>query len=368
MRLLLMSVGSLVGQNILDSIENRRNKIYVIGVNSEAKNPRNFRCDRTYLTTIMSNAYQFESDFIEILTKENPDLILAGRDEDALFLAKFREKFPEHAKKIPSGSSDVVEIMLNKYESYRFAKDYDLNFAESFYYNNGYNLNELKSFLRQIGFPVVIKPIVGHSSQGVYFIDNEEHLNLVLPEHEKKDILFQEYLGHERDFRSYLNYLNKGIPLYFGIPDEDQCAGQTIIAPNGDISRVYVSIVKMVRGYPVHSERITNPEIENLVYNCAKAFFDIGWCGLLNVQMKPDKNGKWKVFEFNPRMTGSTSARRLLDYDEFGTLTDIFKPEFNIPNDSRKDKLKGVVFRDMVDFLMMDKDIEELEKNKVWNK
>ena len=46
----------------------------------------------------------------------------------------------------------------------------------------------------------------------------------------------------------------------------------------------------------------------------------------------------------------------------------IFKPEFNIPNDSRKDKLKGVVFRDMVDFLMMDKDIEELEKNKVWNK
>jgi len=368
MKLLLMSVGSLVGQNILDSIGNRRDKIYVIGMNSIAKNPRNFRCDRTYLTTIISNSDQFEREFIEILKKENPDLILAGRDDDALFLAKFREKFPEYSDKIPSGNSEVVEIMLNKYKSFRFAKDHGLQFAESFYYNNGYNLNELKSFLRKIGFPVVIKPIIGHSSQGVYFIVNEEHLNSVLPEHEKKDILFQEYLGPERDFESYLNYLKKGIPLYFGIINETQCAGQTIISPNGDISKVYLSIVKMVRGYPVHSHRIIEPVIEKLVYKCAKALFDIGWYGLVNVQMKPDKNGKWKVFEFNPRMTGSTSARRLLDYDEFGTLTSIFKPEFNIPNDSREGKLEGVVFRDFVDFLMMDKDIEELEKNKVWNK
>ena len=368
MRLLIMSVGSLVGQNILDAIENRRDKIYVIGTNSIAKNPRNFRCDKTYLTTQISNEEQFESEFIDVLKKESPDLILAGRDEDALFLAKFKEKFPEYSDIITSGKSSVVSLMLNKYKSFRFAKDHDLQFADSFYYNNGYDINQLKVFVHQVGFPVVIKPIVGHSSQGVYFIINEEHLDSALIEHEKKDILFQEYLGHERDFEYYFSYLKKGIPLYFGFPDENQCAGQTIISPNGDISRIYLSIVKMVRGYPVHSERIIEPEMENLVYKCAKAFYDIGWYGLLNVQMKADKNGKWKVFEFNPRMTGSTSARRLLDYDEFGTLTDIFKPEFNIPNDSRDGMLEGVVFRDYVDFLMMNKDVEKLEKNKIWEK
>lgn len=67
MKLLLMSVGSLVGQNILDSVENRHEKLYVIGINSVASNPRNFRCDITYLTTIISNVDQFESELIEII-------------------------------------------------------------------------------------------------------------------------------------------------------------------------------------------------------------------------------------------------------------------------------------------------------------
>ena len=93
MRLLIMSVGSLVGQNILDAIENRRNNIFVIGINSVAKNPRNFLCDRTYLTTQISNEEQFESEFIEILKKENPDLILPDGTKMRFFWQNSKKNF-----------------------------------------------------------------------------------------------------------------------------------------------------------------------------------------------------------------------------------------------------------------------------------
>ena len=42
MKLLITSVGSLLGQNILESIESRRNLIEVIGINSTVGNTRNY--------------------------------------------------------------------------------------------------------------------------------------------------------------------------------------------------------------------------------------------------------------------------------------------------------------------------------------
>ena len=53
MKLLLSSVGSLVGQEILDVLEapgcSRRHLVEVIGTNSVAAAANNFRCDRCCL-------------------------------------------------------------------------------------------------------------------------------------------------------------------------------------------------------------------------------------------------------------------------------------------------------------------------------
>ena len=47
--LLILSVGSLVGTNILDAVEAFRPDLRVIGINSEAEALNNFRCDRVFL-------------------------------------------------------------------------------------------------------------------------------------------------------------------------------------------------------------------------------------------------------------------------------------------------------------------------------
>lgn len=52
-KILIASVGSLVGQNILDALEfpefNRRNLVHITGTNSISLTANNFRCDECYL-------------------------------------------------------------------------------------------------------------------------------------------------------------------------------------------------------------------------------------------------------------------------------------------------------------------------------
>ena len=69
-KILIISVGSLLGQNILDALEGRRDKVEIIGINTIAENPRVFRCDRLY-KAVNSNSLEFESIFLDILTACN---------------------------------------------------------------------------------------------------------------------------------------------------------------------------------------------------------------------------------------------------------------------------------------------------------
>jgi len=365
MKLLITSVGSLLGQNILDSIESRRNLITVIGMNSVIENPRNFRCDTIYHVS-KTDSSNFEKDFTTIVEKENPDFILPGRDEDCVFLSDIKSKYPDiFVNKIPFGSSFMQRIMLDKYKSFLFCKKHKLPFADTFLYKNKNNIEELNDFIEKHGYPLVVKPREGFGSQGVYFVLNKEQVKEVTKDDE---VLFQEYLGDPKDIFKYKNTFKKGIPLFFQVPEKKQYPAQTIIHPDGTCLEVFFTINTMVFGRNEYIEQLINKDIEKITHKFAKVFYKNGWYGPLNIQMKPDQKGNWKCFELSPRHTGSTSARALLGYDEIGILMDIFVPEFKIPNLTRAKKVKGQVFKYLQDNLLLDHDKEILKTNKVWNK
>lgn len=91
-RIAITSVGSLVGQNILDSLEGRREGIEVVGVNSVAAAAGNFRCDRAYLAPPASRSGEYLDRLAAVLNEEKPDLVLPGRDDDVLALARLKGK------------------------------------------------------------------------------------------------------------------------------------------------------------------------------------------------------------------------------------------------------------------------------------
>ena len=365
MKLLITSVGSLVGQNILDSIESRRNLIYVVGTNSVIKNPRNFRCDTIYHVN-KTDSCDFEKDFMSVIEEEHPDLILPGRDQDSVFLSDIKSKYPEiFGNNIPFGSSFIPRIMLDKQKSFLFCKKNQLPFADTFLYKNNNDIKELNVFIEKNGFPLVVKPREGFGSQGVYFVINMENVNELIND---DDVLFQEYLGDPKDIFKYKNAFKKGIPLFFQVPEEKHYAAQTIIHPDGSFSEVFFTINTMVFGRNEFIEQRIVKDVEKITRQFVNVLYKNGWYGPLNIQMKRDREGNFKVIELSSRHTGSTSGRALLGYDEIGILTDIFVPELKIPNLTRTKKLKGQIFKYLQDNLLLDYNTEILKSKKVWKK
>ncbi len=367
MKLLITSAGSLVGQNILDALEDKRNCIEIVGINSEAVNPRNFRYDRSYLVPRLEEGLPFKKAFLDILQKEDPDMILPGRDVDATFLAEARDVHPDLKRKIPLGSTHLTIMMLDKWLSYTYAAHNRLPFADSYLYSGLQDAGGLQNFLDSHPFPLLIKPRRGFGSLDVRYVLTREQIDGLLAGAENDEILFQEYLGPMRDFDEYSRQLQFGIPLFFQVPENNQFAAQTVISMDGNMADVFVSVNTMVLGRAEYSRRVDIPEVEGITREYARALTRDGWYGPLNLQYKQDRQGSWKVFEMNPRMTGTTSARYMMGYDEIGILTDFFLPELKLPNHS-KDKPAGVVFKYLKDYFVSDTDANVLQTGKIWKK
>jgi carbamoyl-phosphate synthase large subunit len=368
MKLLITSVGSLVSQNILDCLEQKRDVIDVIGLNADAANPRNFRCDRSYLVPPLDHALPFKTAFLDIVAKENPDMILPGRDHDVVFLAEIKDTLPQLKRIIPFGHARLAALMQDKWSSYRYAAENDLPFADSYSYRGPGDLGGLNDFLCVHPFPLLVKPRLGYGSLGVRYVWTGEQIDGLVADASGHEILFQEYLGPLQDFDEYRRQLKYGLPLFFQIPETSQYAAQTILSADGQIAEVFSSVNSMVSGRAEYSRRIDIPELDTVVRKYASVLSRDGWYGPLNLQLKPDRQGTWKVFELNPRMTGTTSARYKLGYDEIGLMTDFFLPEKNLPNHTKAIKPPGAVFKYLTDYYLADPHAEALKVSNVWQK
>lgn len=365
MKLLITSVGSLLGQNILDSIESRRYAIEVIGIDASAENPRNYRCDTVYLVS-KTDSETFLEEFTRIINKENPDFILPGRDGDSIFLSDLKSQSPEKYKlKIPFGSSFIPRMMIDKYQTHLFCKSNNLAFADTIVYSKENDLAGLKQFIDKHCYPLLVKPREGFGSHGVYYVFELEQIMELAKDGE---ILIQEYLGQTEHVAIYKDIFKKGIPLFFQVPENEQYAAQTIISPNGNVGEIFFTKNSMVHGRAEYSKQIHNYEVDQLVHQFSNVIYKHGWYGPVNFQLKPDKNGQWKVFELNSRLTGTSSGRALLGYDEFGILANMFVPELKIPDLTKIEKVKGQVFKYLQDNLLLDEDVNRLNMDKVWKK
>jgi len=365
-KILITSVGSLVGQNILDVLELRRKNIQVIGMNSVAENQRNFRCDRVYLVPPTDLHGAFEEAFDHIFKIEKPDFVLAGRDIDVVFLAEYKEKHSEIGNTIPCGHSWIAKILYDKYDSFLFARQYDLPFADTFLYTSNKDFEALKQFTALHAFPLIVKPRHGFGSLNVFFVTDNNQLYALAEKN--KEFIIQEYLCPDKNFATYLDQYTRGLPLFFQIPEQNHFVSQIVISPEKEILGVFSSKHTLVGGKAESSIIYKNEAIEELVQKYLNVLVSAGWKGSLNIQYKPDINGIWKVFEMNPRMVGASSSRMLLGFDELGMLINSFKPEIDFPLIVSNNKQNGTVLKYLTDHYLDADHVEELSKNKVWNK
>lgn len=331
LKILITSVGSLVGQNILDVLEyqgfRRRELVELIGMNSIASSPNNFRCDRCYLVP-HTNTFDFKKQTQEIIRNEKPNLILSGRDEDTEIISILMRDYPDLPGKIPYGSVNSLKIALNKWETWKFCQQHGLPFAATFFKDQSVNFEDLEAFILKHGYPLIAKPIEGFASKGVFFIRKREDATTIF---ERDNYIFQEYLGDSASLFNYFDQLDNLTPLFAHAPDVFHHSCHTVIAEDGTFDPIFISRNDHDSGATMGFKKINSPVLEKLTIKFVEAIHGIGGYGPVTVQFRADKNGIWKAQEMNMRTNGNTFPRFLMGQDDLGLIIRILFPEFDFP-------------------------------------
>lgn len=327
LKMMITSVGSLVGQNLLDALDYevfpRRDKVEVVGVNTLADSTNVFRCDAFYKVP-MTASEEYLPKMTEILLKEQPDIIFPGRDVDAYRLHDLIYSNDAIKAVLPYGAKDAIGIGLNKLETWRFCEKYALPFANTFVLGISGDEAALDTFIEANGYPLIGKPIEGFASKGVFYLRTREEVHKVAA---FPGYMLQEYLGDAESLRAYFEMMDGPTPLFAHAPNVYHITCQTVIHKDGTLSPFFISKNQHDSGRTVNFRKIHHPEAEGLATQMAKAIYKEGGAGPFGVQFRPSKDGRLKAQEMNLRTNGNTFPRLVLGQDDIGLLTREFLPE-----------------------------------------
>lgn len=359
MTLMISSVGSLVGQNILDMVRAGSYPLRLVGLNAVAAHPRNFECDSAYLLPWLNQITPesaAEARLLAILQQEQPDLIVPARDEDVLFWAEFGARHPAWQPRILSGPAGLAALFLDKAASLDFCLQHQLPFARSL------RLKDWPEQALPFDFPVLAKPAQGYGSVGVRVLFSKDELQALRQSPAAESYLLQEWLGTGLPDPPDLAL---GSPLFWGYLETEQYASEVLIGPTGQVLGQFSGRHHMQQGYCVYSERHTDPACQAMVSAVSQCLIAAGWRGVLNLQYKPDHTGQWRIFELNGRITGGASSRWQLGFDTLGLLLQGWcDPGLRLPAAGSYDQ----VFRYPRDHGLRATDLSTLESTGQWQR
>jgi len=282
--------GSLIGQAIIKSIKNstKSNNYKIIGFDYFNNTVGSFLCESNHkLKTDIYSDPDLEDDWLqEILfhvKEESLDMLFIGVDFELELFAKYKSLIEKNSKcKIIVSSLETIKIGNDKYLTYEFLKKNNLN----------YPVTELPEDinLAKIKYPVIVKPRVGARSRGVFKVDNKEELISKIKNIENP--IIQEYIGDEgTEYTCGIIYLDGELKASIAL-------NRTLKEGNTFISE-----------YSKKSDKI----IKKYITDIANKLKPYGSC---NLQLRIDKDGVPKLFEINPRHSGTTYIRSLFGYNE----------------------------------------------------
>ena len=338
---LITSVGSLVGHNILESLAPRRHEWRVVGVNSLPLAVNNFRCDTAYLASESVQEDAYLSRLREILRIEQPAVVLAGRDLDLPPLARLKAE-PEFEKTLfllPAVAS--VPVVNDKYETWLFARRHGLPFA-----GTAFDRAELDELIARTGFPLICKRRFGNASRGVFIVRSPAEADAALLE---GYFVFQEFLNPPRDLQVIAPDFRFGIPLFHNISEGDHYSGQGLVGAEGELLAFFATLHIMEGGKDISVQPIDEPALERVTADYAHALSPLGYIGPLNFNCKKIGSDHFVPYELNGRFTGASAARATLGHPEVEYALDYFldgrRPESRHESKSNTGAMRRIVYK-----------------------
>lgn len=303
-RILITSVGSLVGWTILAALRPLRSRLILIGCNTVATAPTVYDCDSAYRVPETADDPDYRERLLDIVQRERPHLIIPGRDEELGILAELACAPAWHGIRVLAPPLALVPVFNDKQETACFAAREGLPFAAT-----ACTEKEVATLVETCGFPLVVKPRSGgHASKGVRIVADGEQLRAA---RSLGDMLVQECLAPETITGPGDFLPGTGAPLQFAVRDLRHAA-EWLIDDDGQVISMEGVVSRTEGPLSVHMRLTDDAALLEVAGNYARALARAGHRGVANIQGKRLADGRFVPFELNGRFTGSAGARALM--------------------------------------------------------
>lgn len=316
-RLLLLAGGTRSARNILATLAGRRENVELVATTSVANEPGPFECDTVHLVPETASP-DFEGALLGIIAGERINLVIPCRDDDVLMLAGLRDRRPDLASRILSGSTTAARAVCDKAEGHAFSARQGLPFVPTL---ADASPEARGRFVSEHGFPLVVKPRRGFASLGVYLVWNARQLAHAFTQ---QGTVAQKFLGDPDVLARFLEAVEReGMPLFHTFQGRRHSI-QVLIGPDGTLLDVICIQLQSDRRRSKTVVADPEPAARDIGQRCGIAFSAAGWRGPLNIQCQKDPAGRLMIHEYNGRFTGATMTRWHLGFDEVGTTIAAF--------------------------------------------
>jgi carbamoyl-phosphate synthase large subunit len=305
------------GEQILKAIQLAPgDKYFIIGADANPNCPQFELVDESVQLPFASDPSYLDS-LLDVCKRFSVKALFHGCEPELKLFASQRAAIEELGIFLPVNPLSVIQTCMNKLQTNQILKDLGFDPPKFVQISSSEALKKIE------WFPVVVKPSTGSGgSANVYIAQNSKEL-----------IGLADYLGLEVIAESFF------VQEYIGTPDDEftvgvlhdmdgnylnsiavnrLLSGQLNIkmsVPNRS-SKKYLGPKLVISSGISHGHIGRFPEVTQQCRRIAKA---IGAKGSINIQCRL-VDGKVKVFEINPRFSGTTSLRAMVGYNEPDTL------------------------------------------------
>lgn len=280
--------GSLIGQAIIKSLKlsDLMDRVSLVGMDYFQGTIGSYWTDRNHLLPDILKPGVTEAEWLahlsQIIRKEHLDYLFVGVDFELPVLAENKTKLLEDTGCVVVVSDpDVIRIGDDKFLTNQFLVEHGIPAPKTLLFED-YREGGIE-------FPCIVKPAVGARSRGVSIVKNLDELKAAVLS--IKAPIIQELIGD---------------------PSCEYTCG--VVCLNGEVKGI-ISLRRNLKEGNTSDAYYDGPlnRIDEYVRHVAGCLKPMGAC---NFQLRTDQEGNPKLFEINPRHSGTTFMRALFGFNE----------------------------------------------------
>ncbi len=346
--------GGGVGEQILKCLRMSGRNYYIVGGDMNKFSKGLAIVDKPYILPPASDPAYVET-LLSVCKRHGIKALFYGSEPELKVMSKHRSVFAANDIFIPLCSERVIDTCMDK------------NKTMQWFDANGFNMPRSRKVtgrdtLEQIDFiPAVLKPSVGGGGSANSFIARN-HGELVLFGSYLLDLygefIVQEYVGSfDSEYTvgvlsdmqgAYINSIAVKKSILSGLSNRIKVKNTSGVAKHGEVLAVSSGISQGEIGrFP----DVTTP--------CREIAKRLGSTGPINIQCRV-QDGKVYVFEINPRISGTSSLRAMVGYNEPDVMIrrQLYGEHFEVDFSYRE----GIIVRGLDEVLLETEKVDRIER------